>query len=280
MALKLFIKRFLGHCGASGHCARHVSTELATSQPQMGGGLFTLRRQGGFSSLLCPHTKKLCPVHRPQSCPWEAVNAETRNPQPILSSVLTTVTDAKHALHRSNNIKRAVCSCFCLSFWREERGQSQAGGKSRQAHLHKGELLLAGVVVAGGALILLGVVGAILVGVLVRRVHKFPRVLVWSERRGSHMNATCVTAGRRVGASPSYPGQPLLRAPLQGFLALTLSRTHIHLHKTTQRSIHATSGEVAWILCGISKRLGIHHHLKKRISLSNDHVLIQYKISV
>lgn len=87
MALKLFIKRFLGHCRASGHCARHVSTELATPQPQMGvgGRLFSLRCQGGFLSFLCPYTKKLCPVHRPQNCPWEAVNAETRYPQPILS---------------------------------------------------------------------------------------------------------------------------------------------------------------------------------------------------
>lgn len=118
MALKLFIKRFLGHCRASGHCARHVRTELATPQPQMGvgGRLFSLRCQGGFLSFLCPYTKKLCPVHRHQNCPWEAVNAETRNPQPILSSVLTTVTDAKGALHRSHKRKRAVCSCFCLNF--------------------------------------------------------------------------------------------------------------------------------------------------------------------
>lgn len=41
-------------------------------------------------------------------------------------------------------------------------------------YLHQGELLLAGVVVAGGSLILLSIVGAVLVGVLVRRVHEFP----------------------------------------------------------------------------------------------------------
>lgn len=45
------------------------------------------------------------------------------------------------------------------------------------ADLHKSELLLACVVVSGGSLVLLGVVGALLVGVLVSRVNQFPGVL-------------------------------------------------------------------------------------------------------
>lgn len=51
-----------------------------------------------------------------------------------------------------------------------------------RAHLHQGKLLLAGVVVARGTLILLGVVGAVLVGVLVGGMHKLPGVLERSER--------------------------------------------------------------------------------------------------
>ena len=67
-------------------------------------------------------------------------------------------------------------SRFCLCFEWEDR-QSEArvkGGKESKPHLHQGELLLTSVVVAGGALILLSIVWAVLVGVLVRWVHKFP----------------------------------------------------------------------------------------------------------
>jgi hypothetical protein len=43
--------------------------------------------------------------------------------------------------------------------------------------LHQGKLLLAGVVVSGGSLVLLGVVGTLLVGVLIRGMDQLPRVL-------------------------------------------------------------------------------------------------------
>ena len=46
--------------------------------------------------------------------------------------------------------------------------------KADKPYLHQGKLLLTGVVVAGGTLILLSIVRAVLVRVLVRWVHKFP----------------------------------------------------------------------------------------------------------
>lgn len=58
--------------------------------------------------------------------------------------------------------------------------------RKQTAHLHQGKLLLTGVVVAGGTLVLLSVVRAVLVGVLVCRVHKFPRILWWSEKGDIH----------------------------------------------------------------------------------------------
>lgn len=48
------------------------------------------------------------------------------------------------------------------------------GGKESKPYLYQGKLFLTGVVVAGGTLILLSIVGTVLVGVLVRWVHKFP----------------------------------------------------------------------------------------------------------
>lgn len=54
------------------------------------------------------------------------------------------------------------------------RLESKEEEKAYKPHLHQGKLLLTGVVVAGGPLILLSIVGAVLVGVLVRWVHKFP----------------------------------------------------------------------------------------------------------
>ena len=64
--------------------------------------------------------------------------------------------------------------------------ESQEEERADRAHLHQGELLLAGVVVARGALVLLGVVRAVLVGVLVCGVHELPRVLWWAGRGETH----------------------------------------------------------------------------------------------
>lgn len=51
-------------------------------------------------------------------------------------------------------------------------------------HLHQGKLLLAGVVVSGGSLVLLGVVGTLLVGVLVGRVNQLPGILPGKTENG------------------------------------------------------------------------------------------------
>lgn len=56
-------------------------------------------------------------------------------------------------------------------------GSEMKQGRIGLTHLHQGKLLLAGVVVSGGALVFLGVVGALLVGVLVRGMNQFPGVL-------------------------------------------------------------------------------------------------------
>lgn len=58
------------------------------------------------------------------------------------------------------------------------RSESKEEEKADKPYLHQGKLLLTGVVVAGGTLILLSIVRAVLVRVLVRWVHKFPRILV------------------------------------------------------------------------------------------------------
>lgn len=54
------------------------------------------------------------------------------------------------------------------------RSESKKEKKADKPYLHQGKLLLTGVVVAGGTLILLSIVRAVLVRVLVRWVHKFP----------------------------------------------------------------------------------------------------------
>ena len=57
------------------------------------------------------------------------------------------------------------------------------GTGSRRPHLHQGKLLLGGVVITRGALILLSIVRAVLVGVLVGGVDQLPGVL-WQSERG------------------------------------------------------------------------------------------------
>jgi hypothetical protein len=74
-----------------------------------------------------------------------------------------------------------VCPCFPFAFGRQHC-QRQGEQEAELSHLHQGKLLLSGVVVACGSLVLLSVVGAVLVGVLVCWMYKFPGILMQSER--------------------------------------------------------------------------------------------------
>lgn len=103
------------------------------------------------------------------------------------------------APHRSDDTK-PVYSCSCPA--------SEGPGRRTRTDLDQGELLLAAVVVAGGALVLLGAVRAVLVGVLVRRVHQLPRVLQRQRRPDAE------PPERQTRPSPLRPpAGPLARAP-------------------------------------------------------------------
>lgn len=73
------------------------SAELGTTQ--LWKGLFSLRHPGPGSLLLCVAIRSCCSsqalTQNTPRLPQGSVHAETGNSQPILLSVLTTVTDAK-----------------------------------------------------------------------------------------------------------------------------------------------------------------------------------------
>lgn len=74
----------------------------------------------------------------------------------------------------------------------------QKKGSEVTTDLHKSKLLLACVVVSGGALILLSVVRALLVGVLVGWMNQFPGVL-W----GKSVNLKDVTRQKKKKSTPT-----------------------------------------------------------------------------
>lgn len=106
-----------------------------------------------------------------------------------------------------------------FAFDREDSARSEPHEEERAAegpHLHQGELLLAGVVVARGALVLLRAVRAVLVGVLVGGVHKLPGILRQpKEQSCSILHAKCLASGltHTMAAKARRPAfEPLLHS--------------------------------------------------------------------